>query len=458
MSSCPHSNPRIRHCRRVHAALAILTSLCMAVTACLAAPREVAKGTLSVVSDPPECAVLIDHVQRGATPFETELPPGNYLVTVQREGHRPEHRQVTIAAESRRHLSLDPAPLTGLLLVHSAPPGATLTIDGLDHGRTPALISTLPLGTYRVQLDLPGYRPRTVEVVLSDRTPRYVKLDLASDSATLNIRASVTGAEVYLNGMLRGTSPCTIERIPAGEVVLDIKAPGYITHTRILKLSESEIHDIAVQMEEQPATLRVVSIPDGGRVYLDNEFKGETPLVLESVTPGEHRVRVDLAGFEPNARTLTLERGTQSTEEFRLTGNTGRIMITTDPDDVTVLVNGVDRGKTTAAGGEGVRVSAPLSIDLLPEGTYAIKFVRPGYHEQAREVVVTRGRTETLHASLERRFIPDYTVTTSSGTYRGVLHTRSEEAIRLETAPGVISTYQMRDVRRHGPLAGAAAP
>ena len=423
-----------------------------------APPRAPARGTLAILSEPADCAVQIDREARGTTPLETELLPGDYGVTIQREGYRPEYRRVALAAGRRETLRVTLAPLTGLLLVHSTPDGAEITIDGADYGRTPALIPTLPLGSYRLRLALPGYRDKEVEVRLPDRVPCHVRVNLTSDSATLELACTPAGADVLVNGVRRGAAPCVIDRIPAGEVAVEVRAPGFQPFTQTLKLAEGEAQRLDVRLTEQPATLLVVSLPDKARVYLDNEFKGETPLTLGDLAPGEHRVRVERPGFDPNARTLTLARGDNRTEEFRLAGNTGSLLVTTEPDGVTLLLDGEDRGKTAAAAGEGLRASAPFTLDLIPEGPHTLKAVRQGYHEKTQTFAAARGETQTLHIQLDRRFIPNYEVITASGTYRGVFDSRTDEAIRLEIAPGVVTTYPLKDIRQHRPLPDTAAP
>ena len=423
-----------------------------------APPRPAAHGTLCVVSDPSGCDVMIERGMRGTTPLTAELLPGDYLVTVRGEGHRPEHRRVSIAAGQRLDLRVALLPLTGLLLVHSTPGGAEITIDGADHGRTPALITTLPLGGYRMRLSLPGFRDKEVEVRLDDRVPRHVQVNLASDSATLEIACEPAGADVLVNGVRRAAAPCIIDRIPAGEVSVEIRAPGYQPFTQTMKLAEGESQRLDVRLEEQTATLQVVSLPDKARVYLDNEFKGETPLTLAGLAPGDHRVRVERPGFDPGARTLTLARGDNRTEEFRLSGNTGSLLVTTEPDGVTLLLDGEECGKTATAAGEELRASAPLRLDHIAEGAHTLKAVRQGYHEKTETFDVKRGDMQTMHVKLERRFIPNYEVTTASGTYRGVFDSRTDEALRLEIAPGVVSTYLLKDVRQHRALPDTAAP
>ena len=51
-------------------------------------------------------------------------------------------------------------------------------------------------------------------------------------------------------------------------------------------------------MEELPASLAVYSIPEGARVYLDNNYKGVAPALFESLPLGEHRIRVEKDGFD----------------------------------------------------------------------------------------------------------------------------------------------------------------
>lgn len=437
---------------------AALACLLGATAGVCAAPKHPTTGTLSIIAAPEESAVFINRVLRGSAPLTAELEADDYLVTIDRAGYRPEHRSVTVTAGVRQTVRVELAALTGLLLVHSSPSGAEVTINGVDHGRTPALITTLPLGVYRVKLDLPGYRAKEIEAALTDRVPHHITVDLTSDSATLNITSAIPDAEVLVNGVIRGTAPCTVDRIPAGEIVVEVRAPGYVTFTQIMRLAEGEIHTLPVRMDEQPASLNVVSIPDRARVYVNNDFKGETPLTLAKLIPGEHRVRVELPGFEASARTLTLARGDSKTEEFRLTGNTGRLLVTTEPDGVTLLINGEPRGKTLAAQGEGIRASAPFAVDFIPEGTYAVKFVRQGYFEQTEDLVVQRGQTQTMHIKLVRRFIPNYEVTTAGGTYRGIFESKTDESIRMEIAPGVISTYLIKDIRKHRPLPDTIDP
>jgi hypothetical protein len=72
----------------------------------------------------------------------------------------------------------------GELVIESEPPGATVVVNNIGRGRTPARVQYLPLGSHTIRLVLAGYesqeqivtltstRPlRTVSVVLNERIP-----------------------------------------------------------------------------------------------------------------------------------------------------------------------------------------------------------------------------------------------------------------------------------------------
>ncbi len=411
---------------------------------------------LSIETTPPHADVFVDRVNRAQAPAEISLRPGRHLVTLRCEGYKAEHRSVMIDDGGRTSLNVQLAKITGILIAVSDPPGAEVTVDGVSYGTTPALVTALPLGTYKLSFSMAGYKGKTVEVSVKDRTPVKAAVSLTSDTATLEVACDLPDVEISLNGVPRGTAPCTIDRIPAGEVELSASAKGYKPYVRKMRLAEGELQSITVQLEIRPASLKVVSIPEKARVYIDNAFSGTTPLEVAEIDAGAHRVRVELKGHDPNARNIELKPGEQSVEEFRLASNTGSVLLTTDPDGVTVLVDGNEVGKTAPAVDQGQGISAPYTVDGLSAGKHVLKLVKPGHKEASKEVEVVRGETSTLSVKLQRLFIPNYEVVTAQGTFKGVFDNISPEGITLETHPGVMTLYRKQDIVSHRRLPDAA--
>ncbi|MGH9669467.1 MAG: PEGA domain-containing protein [Terriglobales bacterium] len=69
-------------------------------------------------------------------------------------------------------------------------------------------------------------------------------------------------------------------------------------------------------------TLSLSAEPANVQVYVDDVFKGMTSaegrLVVEGLTPGAHRVRINLIGYAESARTVELKPGETSTVEAKL--------------------------------------------------------------------------------------------------------------------------------------------
>ena len=406
-------------------------------------------GRLQVTSDPPKATVLIDRRARGETPLVLPtLPVGQHLVTVQKQGFRDAWQTVELQGQDTRTIDFQLEPLTGLLLLLSSPSNADVTVNGVAMGHTPVLISTLPVGTHRIKIASPGCQPKEVEVKLEDRTPVRKQIDLVSNSATLTVETDADGASIRINGIDHGGSPCTVDRIPEGEVTVELQADGFAPLVHKIKLAAGETQKIKLPMAPLPAALRIVSLPDKARVYVNNEPRGLTPLDIPDLLPGKYRVRVEMDGYDPNARDVELGRGARKSEEFRLTSNTGKIELITEPDHVSVFLDGKKIGETKSKPDATSNISDPLAVDPIPAGEHELRLVRKGYAESRQKVQIEPGKTLPLSVKLMRRFIPDCLVVTIRGAeYRGMLESAADDAIRLETAPGVMTTFPRKDVK-----------
>lgn len=437
----------------------LLFACAAAAAACAAAPlpglageEEAPRTHLEVTSTPNGATVWVDHVNRGVTPLTlSDLKEGPCLLRVSREGYVDAFESVSIEAGKVRRASFALARQTGLLLVVTDPPGCEVSEAGVSLGTSPLLLTSLPTGKHRLTVASPGFQTKSVDLTLEGRAPLRQEVRLLSDSGALRLTSDPPGAAALVNGILRGQTPCTVDRIPAGQANLEVKADGFKPYAREIALAAGEVRNVDVRLAPLPATLRIVSIPEGARVYVNNEFKGLSPYDLTDLPPGEYRVRLDLAGCDPSARTVLLEKGASVTEEFRLSRNTGRLEVITAPAGATILVDGKKRGRTaTEKKTETTSVSDPLQLEGIAEGGHVIEVVRKGFSPQKRKITVTRGATLTLQFSLERQFIPDYEVTTTRSRYTGVLQFISADGIRLEIAPGVTTTIPMKDVKKHG--------
>ncbi|MBX3270335.1 MAG: serine/threonine protein kinase [Sandaracinaceae bacterium] len=131
---------------------------------------------------------------------------------------------------------------TGTLLIDSTPTGATLYVDDVERGTTPAVVAELATGTHRVRLALEGHvehegvveirAERTLEVTqpLTPDTPQQEEGPAAT--GLLNLTSTPSGALVRLNGEELGRTPLRALRVPAGVIALELETPTGERHRR----------------------------------------------------------------------------------------------------------------------------------------------------------------------------------------------------------------------------------
>ncbi len=420
-------------------------------------PASAEPGQARVSTTPPGAQVEVDGAARGITPVTVpNLAPGRHLVVVRKDGYAEAMRSFSLLDGQNLSIDIPLEEITGLVLVHTQPPGADVNLGGAFRGRTPLLMPNFPLGTHRLNLSLNGHFPREVEVTVKDRTPQWVKLDLVADSASLEVTSDPPGAQVIINGSQRGTTPCRLDKVATGQADLQVVLDGYAEYKETVKLAPGESYKVSANLRARPGSLEIVTIPPKARVYVDNQFRGESPISLSSLPPGEHRVRVEMKGFEADARTIRVRAGEQTTEEFRLANNSGVLMLVSEPAGARVFVDGQDVGVTTPAAA-GL-VSEALRVDTLARGEHTLQLQKTGYTYSPRKFTVEPGKAVTLHERLTRIFNPDIEVRTRDengveGLLTGVLLREYPGGdLEIETRPGVVVRVPSRTIVGRGTI------
>lgn len=128
------------------------------------------------------------------------------------------------------------APAGGWLLIRTTPPGAAVTINGQDHGRTPLALGDMPFGTYRVEVGIEGFQSVTRELELApDATVASAAIELPRAAAPppepvvggIAVTSRPSGARVLLDGQDVGVTPTVISDVAAGAHDLRIELDGY---------------------------------------------------------------------------------------------------------------------------------------------------------------------------------------------------------------------------------------
>jgi hypothetical protein len=168
-------------------------------------------------------------------------------------------------------------------------------------------------------------------------------------TARLIVLSTPPGASVTINGRWSGRTPLTLDKLPLGNYVVRIVAPGYeVYREEVLLASSDESRTISERLRRSAAGARtsqpgsretptqpgsrptpplapvpfvgsvfVDSRPRGATVFIDGKEVGTTPLKLSEISIGAHVVRLELKDHHTWTSSVRITSG----EEQRVTGS-----------------------------------------------------------------------------------------------------------------------------------------
>ena len=185
-------------------------------------------GTLAVVASPVGATISVDGHEQARAPASLELDPGVHRVRIVAAGMKSWTGSVVIAAGA----TLRVGPITlgepdGQLALRSAPAGAQVSLARVVRGHTPLVLDVPPGVAQELVVSLPGYRSwtRTLEADAGSRTALEVPLEPILFAVA--IVGAPAGAQIWIDGELRGRAPRTLSLI-AVEHRIELRKQGYV--------------------------------------------------------------------------------------------------------------------------------------------------------------------------------------------------------------------------------------
>ncbi|MBI4615807.1 MAG: VCBS repeat-containing protein [Planctomycetes bacterium] len=229
---------------------------------------------------------------------------------------------------------------------------------------------------------------------------------LARLPGTLVLDAGDDVADVYVDGALAGrTEPgraLSLE-LPPGPHELRVENEKSFPVEQSLTLSPSETREIGVRLRKRAGFLAVATDPAGASVEVagpDARAIASTPEIVE-LDAGTYEVTIRLPGYRPALRAVEIRSGGELTRlvlPLEPLGS-GRLRVQSQLDGVALDIFAA--GTTAAEPLARHIVPFPsASPAALPAGDYLLRFSKPGYIADTREVRIEEGRTADLWVQL----------------------------------------------------------
>lgn len=319
---------------------------------------------------------------------------------------------VTPTAQENAPLSGKVGGGVGHFSINSVPVGADVILDGAYLGETPVVTEVSSTGTPSHSISISRYGYETWTTTQGSPEPGetiYItaRLQPHVETGSIEVTSSPGGAIARLDGGETLQTPATFTAVPAGRHTIEISMAGYFPYTTTVSVSAGRTSSVGATLSPMQATgsLRVSSSPQGAEVYIDEFYRGYTPVVIGSLSTGRHTVRLHLSGYQDSIRNVDITAGSESVVSLSMTPvyqpTTGDIQVSSVPEGAAIYLDGNYRGNTLSGN--------PFDITGVSPGTHTVSLLKSGYQDYSTSVSVTAGGTATISAALTQGSLPPAT-------------------------------------------------
>ena len=205
------------------------------------------------------------------------------------------------------------------LALKVSPPTAHVIVDGtelpLKNGAASKLLNA---GTHSLSVTAPGYASVEETVTIgSEKVTRNIAL--RSVMPTLTVTATTPGTEIYINDERKGTDRWSGELF-ADTYEVEGRLASHRTNSRTITLAESESRTLAIPaLEPITGSLSIDYTPIDAAVTVDGRAAGTTPLLLDDLLIGAHKVEIAAPGYTTATLTANVTESTPATLTGSLT-------------------------------------------------------------------------------------------------------------------------------------------
>ncbi|HEV8701437.1 MAG TPA: PEGA domain-containing protein [Candidatus Polarisedimenticolia bacterium] len=260
-------------------------------------------GLLILHLDPPRARLLVDGdpVERQGVGTIAVLS-GNHMLRAEADGYDPFEEMIAVVAgaETRKTITLRPNRRT--LQFVTVPPGVSVSVDGgpavLSAGpatpesealaqqggfdpknaSAPLLIPMVTAGDHKVTFEKSCYQSRALAIKVSldleqNAPMKFTPVVLQDAKSELRLTSTPSGADVFVDGEKKGTTPLVLPGQCGGERDLAVIKPDVGSWSERIRLSAGEVNTLDVKLRPTLAYVGTFRLDEWGRAVWSDEDK-----------------------------------------------------------------------------------------------------------------------------------------------------------------------------------------
>jgi hypothetical protein len=279
------------------------------------APTPTPTGSISITTKPSEAKIFWDGVFKGNTTIALEDVIGNHRVKISKEGFKNVTSRISLYEDMpiTRHFVLE--PINGSIAVSSTPSGAIVYLDNDNMSVITPCMLNVNVGEHTLKLTKSDYFDETENVSVSVDKIEYVHVNLTG-YGSISISSNPDGAYVYLDNNYMNKT-CELSEVVVGQHTIKLTKSGYFNVTKNVSVSVGITHPVRINLTEC-CSISISTNPSGAKVYLDGNYKGETPKNISKVPQGNHSIEFKKLDYVSVTKNIQVSAGETTSVRVRL--------------------------------------------------------------------------------------------------------------------------------------------
>ena len=393
----------VRKMNRVQQLIIVITCIMLVSIPAVSA----LKGDVKIITDPAGARVILEGNDIGTTPMNVpDLQYGDYTFRLTKAGYEDLKKTVTVQNPSKV-LKYTLTPVKGVIRIASTPSGATVSVDGQTADKNTPVTLEVPPGYHVIIITKEGYTKYEEGVTVQAGEEKNINADLEDKFGIVRINSIPTDATVFKNGeQVEKNTPVTLQLNP-GEYTIAVGKHQVQIESQKVTLEAGDDKTLNFVLDGPPGsvlenkdgsiTVGIDSEPTGAEIFIDDQKSEEKTPAFITLRPGDHQVKLTLAGYQ------TYDEEIAFPEESPLYWEFHQVATSTDLPDISANSGKVDFAITSVPTGAKISVTgdkgtktgtAPVTFKVLP-GTFTVKATLEGYQDSGKTITVGNTGKET---------------------------------------------------------------
>ena len=293
---------------------------------------------------------------------------------------------------SQEVTEMTPELQPGGLYISSPIPSVKVYLNDVFQGLTPLTLDSVPTGNYEMRLERSLFQPKLMEIVVKPLDYAAYEVTLASNYGHIKIDSDPSGTMVQIDGVERGLSPFTQQRVDAGTYLIRLSRPYFQPKDTTIEVTAGDSLDLTLKMIPRFGKLVVSSNPPGASVILDGRDVGQTPMVYDTLVSGYHLLTLNARHHLDRDDNFLISDGEELAKQYDLVPNFATLNILGSPAGA----------EMTLEGDEKIQAKLPLIDQRLTPGIYRLQVRQEGYLPFDDVAMLELGDHDTMLVNLTR--------------------------------------------------------